>query len=168
MPAHLQIAPDPADALPGCTGRHAIRVVLADDHNAMRRSLRRLLDGERGITVVAEADDLAGAMRQVHGEHPDVLVMDLSMRSGSSMDAIRALREGAPHTQIVVLKMDESPAFARHALDAGAVGFVLKDTADAELPEAVRAAAVVRIYVSPRIAPRMRPPSAPSGRDPLS
>jgi two-component system response regulator NreC len=157
MPAELQIAPDPADALRGSAGRHAIRVVLADDHSAMRRGLRRLLDRERGITVVAEADDLAGAMRQVHAEHPDVLVLDLSMHNGSGIDAVRRLRERAPHTQIVVLKMEESTAFARRALDVGAVGFVLKDTADAELPEAIRCAALVQEYLSPRIASRMAP-----------
>jgi DNA-binding NarL/FixJ family response regulator len=122
----------------------------------MRRSLRRVLDAESGIEVIAEGDDLAAVMLCVQAQRPNVLVLDLSMRSGSSIEAIRRLREGVPATEIVVLKMDDSAAFAQHAIDAGAIGFVLKDTADAELPEAVRRAARRREYVSPRVAPRLR------------
>jgi two-component system response regulator NreC len=149
MRPHLHLAADAqADAA-------NIRVVLADDHDAMRRSLRRVLDAESGIEVIAEGADLATVMRCVQIRHPNVLVLDLSMRDGSSIEAIRSLREFVPATEIVVLKMDESAAFAQHAIDAGAIGFVLKDTADAELPEAVRCAASRREYVSPRVAEQL-------------
>src|ERR1700690_1112363 len=134
MPAHLQLAPDPR-------ATDAIRVVLADDHEVMRRNLRRVLEAEVGIDVIAEGADLATVMRCVQIQRPNVLVLDLSMRSGSSIEAIRRLREDVPATAIVVLKMDDNAAFAQHAIDAGAIGFVLKDTADTELPEAVRRAA---------------------------
>ena len=154
MLGHLQLAHSAGDAPVGASDE-TIRVVLADDHEAMRRNLRRLLDGERGITVIAEADDLASVIRQVHCGHPEVLVLDLSLRGGSSVEAIRRLREHLPATQVVVLKMEESAAFAQHALDAGALGFVLKDTADRELPEAVRRAARSERFVSPRVASRL-------------
>jgi two-component system response regulator NreC len=152
MPVHLQLAQDPSGPPPRRFGDDAIRVVLADDHAVMRRNLRRVLDAEAGIRVIAEGDDLATVMRHVVAQRPHVLVLDLSMRSGSSIEAIRRLREGVPATQIVVLKMEENAAFAQHAIDAGAIGFVLKDTADTELPEAVRLAARRQEYVSPRVA----------------
>ncbi|MGA3360899.1 MAG: response regulator transcription factor [Solirubrobacteraceae bacterium] len=156
MATHLQLAQDQdASELPEA-GTRTIRVVLADDHEAMRRGLRRVLDAEHDIEVVAEGEDLGATIRCVHAQRPNVLVLDLSMRSGSSIEAIRRLREGVPATEIVVLKMDESAAFAQHAIDAGAIGYVLKDTADEELPEAVRLAARRREYVSPRVAARLR------------
>jgi two-component system response regulator NreC len=150
--AHLHLASSRSD--PGCPARAAlpIKVVLADDHAAVRRSLRLLLDGEDGVDVVGEAGDLRTAARHVHGHAPDVLVLDLQMPGGSSIGVIRRLREQVPITEIVVLTMEQSAAFAQRALDAGAVGFVLKDRADTELPAAVRRAAEGRKYVSPRVA----------------
>jgi len=130
----------------------AIRVVLADDHALVRRSLRLLLDGEDGVEVIAEAADLQTVARHVHGHAPRVLVLDLQMPGGSSIDAIRRLREQAPGTEIVVLTMEQSPAFAQRALDTGAVGFVLKDRTDTELPVAVRQAARGEEFVSPQVA----------------
>ncbi len=121
----------------------------------MRRSLRLLLDGEEGIEVIAEADDLAAVTRNVHAHEPHVLVLDLSMPDGSSIEAIGRLREQAPDTQIVVMTMEDNPVFAQRAFAAGAVGFVVKDLADNELPQAIRAAARGEEYISPRIAARL-------------
>jgi two-component system response regulator NreC len=129
-----------------------IQVVLADDHAGMRRSLRLLLDGEKGVEVIAEATDLSRAVRQVLGHVPHVLVLDLRMPNGPGGETIRRLRDEVPDTEIVVVTMEASPLFAQQALDAGAVGFVLKDRADTELPAAVRNAAEGREYVSPRVA----------------
>jgi two-component system response regulator NreC len=139
-----------------------IRVVLADDHALLRRSLRLLLDEEQDFEVVAEADDLASAASHVERLRPAVLVLDLRMPGGSSIDLIEQLRGRLPQTEIVVLTMEQNPGFARRALAAGALGFVLKDTADMELPAAVRAAAHGQEYVSPRVAAHLdvapRPP----------
>jgi two-component system response regulator NreC len=151
------MASDPRLALAASatsTGRSPdppIRVVLADDHALMRRTLRRLLDREHGVQVVAEAGDLSTVHRHVHARLPHVLVLDLSMPDGSSIETIRRLREEVPSTEIVVLTMEDGPAFAQQALDAGAVGFVLKDFADVELSRAVRAAARGEQFVSPRV-----------------
>src|ERR1700694_5082471 len=98
-----------------------IRVVLADDHPLMRRTMRRLLDAEAGVTVIAEAGDLPTAVRLVHDEEPDVLALDLRMPSGLSLEAIRGLREQVPATKIVVVTMEQRLVFARHALAAGAI-----------------------------------------------
>lgn len=129
-----------------------IRVVLADDHAVVRRNLRLLLEGEDDLRVIAEAADLSTAVRHVRGHSPHVLVLDLQMPNGSSIDVIRRLRELIPQTEIVVLTMEPSPLFAQRALEAGAVGFVLKDHADTELPAAVRRAASGDEYVSEQVA----------------
>jgi two-component system, NarL family, response regulator NreC len=128
-----------------------IRVVLADDHALMRRSLRRLLDSEAGVEVVAEAEDLTTVMCHVRDHRPHVLVLDLRMPGGSGIDTVRRLRDEVRSTEIIVLTMEDSPAFAQQALDAGAIGFVLKDFAEVELNRALRAAARGEKYVSPRV-----------------
>lgn len=155
MSAHLRLAPTPAKGDGEAATRSSIRIILADDHALMRRSLRLLLDSEDDLEVIAEADDLALVVPHVTGHRPNVLVLDLSMPGGSSIDAIARLREGVPETQIVVLTMDENPVFAQQALGAGALGFVMKDLADDELPAAVRAAASGDEYVSPRVMARL-------------
>src|SRR6202051_2101313 len=141
----------------------AIRIVLADDHQVVRAGLRLLLDAEEGLEVVAEASDVDSARRYVRGHHPAVLVLDLNMPGGSSLEAIPAIREEAPDTQVVVLTMQEEPAFARQALATGALGYVLKESADDELVEAVRRAAAGETYLNPRLGARVAaaPPPPP-------
>lgn len=150
MSAHLHLA---STAGQESRQREAIpiRVVLADDHSVVRRSLRLLLDGEQDFEVVAEAADLGAATRHVQGHAPHVLVLDLQLPNGSSLETIRRLRKQVPDTEIVVLTMERNPVFAQRALDAGAVGFVLKHKSDVELPQAVRLAAVGQEYISPYV-----------------
>jgi DNA-binding NarL/FixJ family response regulator len=132
--------------------RDLIRVVLAEDHGLMRARLRQLLEEDELIEVIADTGELAEAVGSVFDVRPHVLVLDTSMARGSSIDAIRRLREQAPGTEIVVLKMEASAAFARHAFEAGALAYVLKDTADDELAQAVRHAARGDRFLSPRVA----------------
>ncbi len=155
MAAHLHLAPTPTktDKRPGVSSQ--IRVVLADDHALMRRSLRLLLEAEHDVDVIAEAGDTESAVRYVHSHRPHVLVLDLRMPNGSSVDTISKLRKQAPETNVVVLTMEDNPVFAQHALASGALGFVLKEFADTELPQAVRAAALGEEYVSPCVAARL-------------
>lgn len=149
---------EPSAALSrGQSARPRVRVVLAEDHDTMRRSLRQLLDGEPDIEVVGEADEIRSAITQVRRKHPDVLVLDLRMPNGSNIDSVRRMRAQAPDTKVVVITMHEAHAFALQAHEAGAIGFVLKDTADVELPEAVRRAARDEVYTSPRVASRVVP-----------
>jgi two-component system, NarL family, response regulator NreC len=155
MRSHLQLATGASATSSEPSPQPSIRVVLADDHALMRRSLRLVLESDQGVEVIAEAGDLSSVVRQVHGHLPHVLVLDLGMPNGSSIEAIRRLREQVPSTEIVVLTMEDSPVFAQQALDAGAVGFVLKHYADDELPEAVRRAARGERYFSPRVAARL-------------
>ncbi len=154
MAAHLQLASTRRENEP-VKANEPIRVVLADDHALMRRSLRLLLDGMDGVSVIAEADDAASVTRHVTGHGPHVLVLDLNMQGGSSIGTISRLQEQAPDTKIVVMTMQEDPVFAQRAFAAGAVGFVSKELADEELPVAVRAAARGEEFVSPRVAVRL-------------
>ena len=145
-----------------------IRLVLADDHAVVRSGLRMLLDKERDFEVVAEASDIESARRYVRGHHPRVLVLDLNMPGGSSLEAIPILRQESPETQIVVLTMQQEPAFAREALGAGALGYVLKEAADEELVEAVRRAAAGENYLNPKLGARIASEPPPGPPDDLS
>jgi two-component system, NarL family, response regulator NreC len=145
-----------------------IRIVLADDHAVVRSGLRMLLDSEGDFEVVAEGSDVESARRYVRGHHPGVLVLDLNMPGGSSLEAIPLIREESPGTQIVVLTMQQEPAFAREALGAGALGYVLKEAADDELVEAVRRAAVGESYLNPRLGARIASEPPPGPPDDLS
>jgi two-component system response regulator NreC len=142
----------------------AITIVLADDHQVVRAGLRMLLQAEEGFEVVAEAGDVATTERRVAAYHPRVLILDLNMPGESSLPAIPRLRDAAPETQIVVLTMQNDPAFAREALRAGAIGYVLKEAADSELVQAVRAAGEGRTYLNPELGARLA--SAPPTHGP--
>jgi two-component system response regulator NreC len=144
--------------------RDKTTVVIADDHTVVRQGLRLLIDNEDALQVVAEAGTVPDAERLTRAHRPTVLVLDLNMPGGSSLDAIPRLHEQAPDTAIVVLTMQDDPAFARKALQAGALGFVLKEAADEELLEAIRLAAAGDTYLNPRLGARMAAtPDQPAG-----
>lgn len=145
------------DAMPD---PETITVVIADDHRVVRTGLRLLLDAEQEIEVVAEADDVASARRYLMSHRPTVLVLDLNMPGESSLGAIPDLAGSAA---IVVLTMQDDPAFAREALRAGALGFVLKHSAEDELVEAVKLAASGRSFLNPQLGARLatEPPAGP-------
>jgi two-component system response regulator NreC len=117
----------------------------------VRSALRALLEAEAEFEVVAEARDVDESVRKVLAYKPNVIVLDLSMPGGSSLTAIPQMRQASPATAIVVLTMENEPRFAREALRAGALGFVLKEAADAELVAAVRAALQGRRYLNPQL-----------------
>lgn len=142
-----------------------ITLVIADDHVVVRSGLRLLLDAEPGFKVLAEAGDVDGTVRAVLGYKPDVLVLDLNMPGAeTSLEAMPRLAEVSPGTRVVILTMQEDPQFAREAMRAGALGYVLKEAADAELVEAVRRAAEGKTYLNPRLGAALAAaPPAPSG-----
>jgi two-component system response regulator NreC len=157
----LRLASVP-DSEPDAETMGAIRIMLADDHAAMRQSLRLLLQGEADLEVIAETDSLRSVLGHVREAHPDVLVLDLGMPDqGSGIEALGRIKGEARDTSIVVLTMNDDPAFARRALDNGAMGLVLKEMADSDLPPAVREASRGRRYVSPMLAAKLngKPPA---------
>jgi two-component system response regulator NreC len=142
-----------------------VRIVLADDHEVVRAGLRLLLEAEPGFEVVAETGDVEGAVRYTRGHKPGVLVLDLNMPGAkTSLEAIADIREASPKTNVVILTMQDDPAFARSALQAGALGYVLKEAADDELIEAVHRASGGDSYLNPRLGAALaslRPNSPP-------
>ena len=148
-----------------------ITVVLADDHRVVRSGLRMLLESDGRFSVLDEAGDVTGTIMKVRECRPRVLVLDLNMGGESSLEAIPQLRTEMPGTQIVVLTMQENPAFAQAALRAGAIGYVLKEAADSELMTAVVAAADGRTYLNPELGAKLaaQPPESdirPGGLSP--
>src|SRR6185312_6982652 len=133
----------------------AVTVVIAEDHPLMRGSLRALLEASPGTAVAAEAGNLALARQHVIGHRPDVLVLDLQMPDGSSIQAIGDLRRRSPDTHVVVVSMEDTPGFAQRVLAAGASGYVLKELAAEDLPAAVHAAAAGGEYISEPVAERL-------------
>jgi len=138
-----------------------ITVVLADDHAVVRRGLRLVLEATDDLSVVAEAGTVDAAVRLTKAHRPSVLVLDLNMPDGagagrvSSLDALPQLAAEAAATRVVFLTMQEDPQFARRALAGGAAAYVLKESADAELVEAVRRAAAGESYLNPRLGARL-------------
>jgi len=146
------------------TATETITIVLADDHAVVRSGLRMLLDAEPDIEVLAEAGDVDAARRYTLGHKPTVLVLDLNMPGGSSLEAIPKVAELSPDTSVVVLTMQEDPAFAREALRAGARGYVLKHAAGTELVQAIRTAAGGGTWLNPDLGARMAAaPDGPAG-----
>jgi two-component system response regulator NreC len=128
-----------------------VKVVLADDHAVMRDGLRALLDAEPELRVVAEAPDVETTRRMVRAHRPGILVLDINMGGETSLPAIPEMLESSPDTRIVVLTMQADPEFAEAALQAGAVGYVVKEAASEELVKAIRLAVEGGTYLQPEI-----------------
>ncbi len=133
----------------------SVSIVIADDHAILRSGLRALLNAEDGLRVVAEAGDVEAALRCTRDHRPRVVVLDLNMPGEPSLPAIPKLLEAAPGTAIVMLTMQDEPAYARAALSAGASGYVVKSAAGDELVDAVRAAAAGGAYLTPALGARL-------------
>jgi two-component system, NarL family, response regulator NreC len=145
------------------SGERQITVVLADDHNVIRAGLRAMLEVEDDLRVIGEAGDAATAQKLVRDRRPDVLVLDLQMPGGEPTRDVPALRKEVPSTVIVVLTMQSDPRRARDLLRAGAAGYVLKQAAERQLTEAIRAAAAGGSYIDPELGGQV----AQLGADPL-
>ncbi|MDX6634881.1 MAG: two-component system, NarL family, response regulator NreC [Solirubrobacterales bacterium] len=133
------------------SGEKQITVVLADDHNVIRAGLRAMLEAEEDLRVIGEAPDALTARKLVRDRRPDVLVLDLQMPGAEPGSDIPALRGETPATEIVVLTMENDPRLARELLRAGACGYVLKQAAERQLTEAIRAAAAGGSYIDPEL-----------------
>lgn len=133
----------------------SVRIVLADDHAVVRSALRLLLDAEEDLEVVAEAGDIEATLRYVRGHKPDVVVLDLNMPGGRSLGAVPEMLESSPETSVVVLTMETDPAYAREAIQAGVLGYVLKEAVDEELVNAVHLASAGKTYLQPELGAKL-------------
>ena len=132
-----------------------IRVFLADDHAVVRDGLRFLLEAQRDIKVVGDAADGRDAVRQVQQLCPDVVVMDIAMPELNGIEAARQISETCPSAQVVILSMHSTAEHIFQALQAGARGYLLKESAGIEVVNAVRAVHAGRRYLSQRISDKM-------------
>ena len=145
-----------------------IRVVLVDDRTLARGGLRLLLDGEPDIEVVRGGGDVDTLAEQLRASSPDVVVLDLATPDHAAVAAVGSMREQAPQTQIVVLASERDAASAPPLMDAGAVGFVARESIARDLSAAVRAAAHGRRFISARLEPVLTRGSRPPGEDRLT
>lgn len=129
----------------------AVRIVLADDHTIMRSGLRLLLEREPDFSVVGEAADGRAAVEAVEQHAPDVLVMDIAMPHLNGIEATVRVCAAAPKTAVIILSMHSDETYVLRALKAGARGYLLKDSAEADLIAAVRDVVEGRTFFSPVI-----------------
>jgi len=131
--------------------RKAIRILLADDHNIMRRGLRLLLERQAGFEVVAEAADGREAAERAEATRPDIVVLDIAMPNMSGIEAAQRIRALLPQAAIVILSMHSDEGYVLRALKAGAKGYLLKDSAESDLIDAIKAVSEGKAFFSPEI-----------------
>jgi DNA-binding NarL/FixJ family response regulator len=129
-----------------------IRVLIADDHAILRAGLRMLIDSQPDMKVVAEAPNGEEAVRLAGVEHPDVVILDITMPGGGGLRAVPEILKVCASTRVLLLTMHEEPAYLRTALASGAAGYVLKKSVDANLLAAIRSVHKGRSYVDSELA----------------
>ena len=128
-----------------------LRILVADDHELVRRGIRGLLRARRGWTVVGEAMNGREAVEKANRLKPDVAILDISMPDLDGLQTTRLIREAVPTTQVVVLTMHESDQMVRRVLDAGARGYVLKSDLATHLVKAVKNVSAGKMFLTPRV-----------------
>ncbi len=128
-----------------------IRILLADDHTVMRKGLRLLLESQPEFSVVAEASDGRQAIEQAEGTQPDVAVIDIAMPNLSGIEAAQRIAAALPQVAIVILSMHSDEAYVLRALKVGAKGYLLKDSAEGDLIDAIKAVHQGKTFFSPEI-----------------
>jgi two-component system response regulator NreC len=129
-----------------------LRLLLADDHTVVRQGLRKVLEERPEWEVVAEAGDGREAVRQAEAHKPDVAIVDVAMPLLNGIETTRQITRKSPATRVLVLSMHADEAYVTQILRAGATGYLLKDSADVDLIQAVGAVARGTSFFSPAIA----------------
>jgi DNA-binding NarL/FixJ family response regulator len=128
-----------------------IRILLADDHPVVRDGLRALLEREADMSIVAEAADGRETVRLAEEHSPDVVIMDLAMPIMNGIEATRRIVAKSPHTAVVILSMHQDESYVLGSLNAGAKGYLLKDSMRSEVIEAVRAVSQGRSFLTRKV-----------------
>jgi DNA-binding NarL/FixJ family response regulator len=129
-----------------------INIILADDHHVIREGLRLLLDREKDLLVIAEADTGRSVLSAVKKFNPDLVIMDVSMPELNGMEATRKILSEAPATKVLALSMYSDKRFVEGMFQAGVSGYILKNCIARELVSAIRLVAKGQVYISPEIA----------------
>jgi two-component system, NarL family, response regulator NreC len=128
-----------------------LRLALADDHTIMRSGLRLLLERESDFSIVGEAGDGREVIEIVEAQSPDIVIMDVAMPNLNGIEAARRITSSHPRTAIIILSMHSDESYVLRALNAGARGYLLKDSAESDLISAVRAVSEGKAFFSPAI-----------------
>lgn len=128
-----------------------LRLALADDHTIMRSGLRLLLERESDFSIVGEAGDGREVIEIVEAQSPDVVIMDVAMPNLNGIEAARRITSAHPRTAVIILSMHSDESYVLRALNAGARGYLLKDSAESDLISAVRAVSEGKAFFSPAI-----------------
>jgi DNA-binding NarL/FixJ family response regulator len=146
-----------------------VRVLIADDHSVVRQGLRMFLALDSELEVVGEAGDGGEAVRMARALTPDVVLMDLLMPGTDGITATRRIRAEVPGTEVLALTSVLEDASVVGAVQAGAIGYLLKDTQADQLCRAIKAAALGQVQLAPEAAARlMREVRAPESPEPLT
>jgi DNA-binding NarL/FixJ family response regulator len=132
-----------------------VTVLLADDHPIVRQGMRRLLEAETDLTVVAEAADGLETVQLVEKLKPSVLVVDMMMPGLNGLEVLRQVKKRCPTTFSIVLSMQSADAYVVEALKAGAAGYILKESGPGELVHAVRQVIQGQRFLSPKLSERL-------------
>lgn len=143
----------------------SIRILLADDHRLFREGLQSLLKEEADMEVVAQAGDGRTAVQQASELKPDVVAMDIAMPDLNGLEATRQIASRVPGTKVLCLSVHSDRRFVEGMLKAGASGYLLKNSANEELIQAIRAVAAGQTYLSPAIAETVAQNYAPHGSE---
>ncbi|HMF34995.1 MAG TPA: response regulator transcription factor [Isosphaeraceae bacterium] len=135
---------------PETPGKTAIRILLADDHTLVRAGFKALLEDQPDFKVVAETSDGREVPRLVREAKPDVALLDIAMPD-NGLDVAARLRTEAPAVKVIILSMYVNQEYIRRALDAGVAGYLVKDSAPAELEISIRAVMRGEVYLSPTV-----------------
>jgi DNA-binding NarL/FixJ family response regulator len=128
-----------------------IQILLADDHNIMRRGLRLLLERQPGFEVVAEAADGRQAVERAEATKPDIVILDIAMPNLSGIEAAQRIRTLLPQAAVLILSMHSDEGYVLRALKAGVKGYLLKDSAENDLIEAIKVVSAGKAFFSPEI-----------------
>jgi len=134
-----------------------LRILVADDHDVVRRGLRALLECRPGWQVVGEAANGRDAVKRAAELRPDIVILDVSMPELDGLDASRQIREQTPESELLIFTYHDSPEMVRHALEAGARGYVLKSDASSDLLSGVDTVRQHKFFVSSALQGTLRP-----------
>ncbi|MBV9266583.1 MAG: response regulator transcription factor, partial [Acidobacteriaceae bacterium] len=128
-----------------------VRILIADDHTILRKGLRLLLERESDFAVIGEASNGREAMEAVDREHPQIVLMDIGMPILNGIEATKRICGTHPRTAVIILSVHSDEAYILRALKAGARGYLLKDSAETDLIQAVRAVSSGKAFFSPHV-----------------
>jgi DNA-binding NarL/FixJ family response regulator len=147
----ITVAPAPAIA----SKDNPTRVVIVDDHPLLRKGVGQLIDNERDLMVVGEAEDAAKALTMIENSKPDVALIDISLGGASGIELLKNIKARFPRLQVLVLSMHDESVYAHRALRAGASGYIMKQEATEKVLTALRKVLRGEVYLSERLGTRM-------------